>query len=603
MCGIIGILSNKNVSDRLLESLKLLEYRGYDSAGIAVLQQDGSIAMKKEVGCIDHLKHSVQKSPIPGNSGIGHTRWATHGKPEARNAHPFYLDSIALVHNGIIENHNELRAKIEGAEFLSDTDSEVVLHMIAKYIREGLTEYQAVNKIFREIEGNFAIVVMFAKTNMLIAIRRGAPLALGVGEGEMFVGSDALALAPLTDKIIYIQDDEIAEISLDTFKITNLNGKIVNHSIQKIKLDMSSADKGEYEHYMLKEIYEQPFILAKLFLKYYNHEESKFMFDNISFANYNKIYIVACGTSFHAANIAKYWIEKFAKIPVEIDLASELRYRSPVLDTSALGIFLSQSGETADTVAAMKLIKSYGIHTLAIINVQDSTIAREADFVLYLDCGYEIGVASTKVFTAQLLLLAMLSLDAGYAKNVVDKNSFLSYINNLHNLTDTVQQAIETEEQIKLIADTVKETHSMLYIGRGTSYPLSLEGALKIKEVSYIHAEGMAAGELKHGSIALIDEKLPIVAIAPFDCVFNKLVSNIQEILARKGFIISITDERGLRELSAISRFIIQVPISDDFTSPIINAIPLQLLAYHAAVLLNRNVDQPRNLAKSVTVE
>lgn len=605
MCGIVGILGTSSVSERLLKSLKLLEYRGYDSAGIAVSQEGDTVALTKVAGCIDNLKNQLLATPINGNFGIGHTRWATHGKPEQRNAHPFVKNNVALVHNGIIENHDAIKEALlsKGVVFESDTDSEVILHLILDYIGSGMTEYQAVHQVFREMEGTFAIVVMFAASKMMIGLRRGAPLALGVGDGEMFLGSDALALFPFTDKIIYLDDNEIAEVRIDGCRITNLNGKIIQRDPQIVQIDLSSAEKGTYEHYMLKEIYEQPFVLARLFMQHYDIAKQEFTFPEVDLSRYTKIYLVACGTSFHAASVAKYWFEKFAGIAVEIDLASELRYRHCVLDKGAISIFLSQSGETADTVAALRYMKSCGLRTLALVNVADSTIAREADAVLQLMCGYEIGVASTKVFTAQLLMLAMLCLDTAHTLNKISDSELKVYSHNMHNLPDVLHTVFQAAQQIEMIAHSVKDAASMIYIGRGIAYPLALEGALKIKEVSYIHAEGIAAGELKHGSIALIDENLPIIAVAPFDDVFTKLVSNVQEVVARKGVVISITEERGVAFLAPISRFVIEVPAGDDFTSGIIYSVPMQLLAYYAAAALGKNVDQPRNLAKSVTVE
>ncbi len=607
MCGIVGILGKSEVTDRIVRSLKLLEYRGYDSAGIAIVSND-DILVRKVAGRIDILSTSLKDSPLKGLTGIGHTRWATHGAPEERNAHPFKSNGIALAHNGIIENHAELKERLlsQGFEFESDTDSEVLLKLIESYYKSNTTPYDAVRRAFHEVKGALAVAIIFSHNdNLMIGMRNGAPLAIGVGDGEMYLGSDALALNDFTDQIVYLDDGEIVEVSREGYKITDYKGREVKKEVREVYLDLSSITKGTYDQYMIKEIFEQSSLAERIFNKYYDLNFNSFNFDEmgLNFKNCSRLYIVACGTSYHAAFVAKYWFEKFAKIPTEIDFASEFRYRHPILDKNGAGIFISQSGETADTLAALRHVGESGLKTISIVNVEESTIAHESDHVLPLCAGYEIGVASTKAFTAQLIILALMVLDAGFEKKVISKEKLSQHLNNLLNLPRSIAEALALSPQILEVAHSIKTARSLLYTGRGTAYPIALEGALKIKEISYIHAEAMAAGELKHGSIALIDEHMPIIVIAPHNELFSKTASNIQEISARKGKVIALTDEKGAEELHKLAKFILKLPTTDEFTAPVIYTIPMQLLAYHTAIALDRDVDKPRNLAKSVTVE
>ncbi|MCE2992542.1 MAG: glutamine--fructose-6-phosphate transaminase (isomerizing) [Candidatus Jidaibacter sp.] len=612
MCGIVGIIGKSAVADRIVGSLKLLEYRGYDSAGISVIDNK-EIAVRKVAGRIDVLVSLLEEKPIEGFTGIGHTRWATHGAPEERNAHPFQSEGISIVHNGIIENYATLKSKLiaEGTVFESDTDTEVLLMLIKKHYKAGMSPYDAVSRSFKQIEGAFAAAVIFADhPDLMIGIRKGAPLAIGIGDGEMYLGSDALALHNFTTKILYLDDGEIVEIFKNKYRITTVSGREVHRDVKNVNLDLSSIEKGVFGDFMLKEIFEQSFIADRLFKKYCkldsnNHAILDFAQFSVDLKDCSRIYIIACGSSYHAAFVAKYWFEEFAKIPVEIDFASEFRYRHSVLDANGIGIFISQSGETADTLAALKHMKLKGLKTLAIVNVEESSMAHEANHILPIFAGYEIGVASTKAFVSQMIVLALLCLDTALKKNLMThamlKKTHLSDFADLPTLIAQILE--ESAPQIKQIADSIKDAKSMIYIGRGASYPIALEGALKIKEISYIHAEAIAAGELKHGSIALIDDKMPVVAIAPYDELFAKTVSNVQEINARHGKIIAFTDDLGFNELKDISQFVVKLPRASKFIAPIIYTITMQLLAYYTATALGRDVDKPRNLAKSVTVE
>lgn len=607
MCGIVGILGNVEVTDRIVNSLKKLEYRGYDSAGVAVLQ-DGDINIRKIAGKIVNLEGLLKGSPVNGNVGIGHTRWATHGAPEDRNAHPFTSGRVAIVHNGIIENYAELKKELigKGVEFKSDTDTEVLMRVIDDFYQTGMSEYDAVSAAFKRFHGAFAVAVMFSgNDNLMIGMRKGAPLAIGIGEGEMYLGSDALALAPFTDQILYLDDGEIAELSRTTYRITDQDGAEVSRAPKTVHLDSATVGKGEYDHYMMKEIFEQPSIVGRLFNQYYNRETNEFSFTQrgVDFSKIKKLYIVACGTSYNSAHVAKYWFERVAKISVEIDIASEFRYRDPIIDKDSASIFISQSGETADTLAALRHSKEAGSDIIALVNTEESSIANESRVVLPLYAGYEIGVASTKAFTCQLMVMAMLCIDTAIKKGLLTKEQADAHLLALHELPDLIENVLAMSDDIKFVADSLTHAKTMIYIGRGTSYPVAAEGALKIKEISYIHAEGIAAGEMKHGPIALIDNKLSMVVVAPYDDLYGKTSSNIAESYARSGKMILLTDQKGKDELSKVASHVITMPMTDVFTSPILYAIPMQLLAYHAADILGHDVDQPRNLAKSVTVE
>lgn len=607
MCGIVGIIGTSAVSERLLRSLKKLEYRGYDSAGIATVN-DNDIQLRKVVGKIASLEEEINRSPISGETGIGHTRWATHGAPEQRNAHPFKSSGIALVHNGIIENHQKLKYNLisKGYEFESDTDSEVILKLLEHNYKNENDEVKAVKKTFRELEGAFAVAVVFSHNkNLMIGMRKGAPLAVGIGEEEMYLGSDALALSDYTNKIAYLDDGEYAVLTRKSYDVFNQQDKKIEKQVKEVSSEALSATKGHYEHYMLKEIYDQPRVVAEIFDAYYDANKAEFKFSEygIDVTKYSRVYIIACGTSYHAALTAKYWIEKFARVPVEVDFASEFRYREPVLSRDSAGILISQSGETADTLAALRHLKQCGVDTIALVNVEESTIAHEARFVLPLHAGFEIGVASTKAFTAQLMVLAQIALEFASKTKNINKAQLKNCLNQLHELPDIMHQVFLLEDKIKEIALQIKHAHNVIYVGRGTGYPAALEGALKFKEISYIHAEGIAAGELKHGHIALIDEKMPVIVIAPHNEGFAKVASNVQEICARRGYVVSFTDLYGEHDLRGMSKHLIKLPATNDLTAPIVYSVPMQMLAYHAALALGNDVDQPRNLAKSVTVE
>lgn len=608
MCGIIAVVSNNNVTQLIINGLQKLQYRGYDSAGIAVIKNN-NLKLVKSVGKIADLMHKIDANNFDGNCGIGHTRWATHGVPSINNTHPFEIDGIALVHNGIIENHNDIRRKLllKGYEFEGQTDSEVLLKLIHSYAVTGFDELQSVRKALQEVTGAYAIAVIFAKnSNLLICAKNGAPMVIGKGRDEMYVGSDSLAINSLTQEILYLQDEEIAIVTSKSFKLINFSGHDLSRNFKMIDVMYKVNDKQGYEHYMLKEIYEQPSVIIEILNKYYQKTDNEFYFDklDLDFSKCSRVYIVACGTAFHAAVVAKYWFEKIAEIPVEVDLASEFRYRECTLDKTAISLFISQSGETADTLAALRHAKAIGLKTVSIINVVNSSIANESDYVLPVFAGSEIGVASTKAFSAQLAVLSLLTYYVAYKKDNISDFEIQDYLAQMNLLPKLIDQTIHLQDDIIEIAKILKDAKSMIYIGRNTSYALALEGALKMKELSYIHAEGIAAGELKHGSLALIDENMPVIVIAPsVEATFNKLISNVEEVNARKGLIISITDKNGSEQLKDIAKEVIIVPDGNQVTSVIISTVILQLLAYHVSKILGKDVDQPRNLAKSVTVE
>lgn len=607
MCGIVGIVGNKEVDQRLVGALQKLEYRGYDSAGIAVLSKNG-FKITKFAGKVAVLKNAIDSEPNNGNLGIGHTRWATHGAPETRNAHPFKTENAAIVHNGIIENYAEIKEELKkhGYSFESDTDTEVILKFVDHQLSKGQSKDQIIQQVFTKLDGAYAFVMIFKdEPNSLYGIRKGAPLAVGVGEGEMYLGSDALALSDLSNRIIYLQDGEYAKISNDNYTIKNSSGLEQKRAPKNVDFDSNSGSKGSHKHFMIKEIYEQPELILNSLRNNFNQEKAEFKFSEqgLNLAKYSRFYIIACGTSYNAAHVAKYWFEKFAKTPVEIDVASEFRYREPVLEKNSLALFISQSGETADTLAALKLAKQQGLEIASIVNVVESTIAHESNYVLPINAGFEIGVASTKAYTAQLMVLAQLVLDAALKKNLISKAELGKYVQEFMNLPEHIRSLINIEEEIQKISNSINQAKSMIYVGRGTMYGTSIEGALKMKELSYIHSEGLAAGELKHGSIALIDSDLPVIVSCPNDDMFAKTVSNVQEIKARSGNLIVVTSKSGLKELSSLATTVIEVPETNSFTAPILHVVPLQLLSYHVADSLGKDVDQPRNLAKSVTVE
>lgn len=602
MCGIIGIVSHQNVVTRIVDSLKRLEYRGYDSAGVAVIE-GGEIRVSKVAGKIEAL--SREASSLQGFLGIGHTRWATHGDATVANAHPHTSNSVAVVHNGIIENYNVLRSSLEqeGVKFLSQTDTEVIPHLMEALLAQGFDLYNTALSLINTLEGAYAIgAVIKGQEKTILALKKGAPLAIGIGEDEMFIGSDALALAPFTKRIVYLEDGDFAIIKQNEYKIYNHHGKEVERPLKEIASIDDSASKGNFKHFMLKEINEEAEVLKRVLSHYYDGVSGNIGID-VNFKDFSRIYIIACGTSFYAANIAKYWIEKYARIPVEIDIASEFRYRSPVIDPEALAIFISQSGETSDTLAALKDVKGKARATLGVVNVEESSIANAVDHLIPIKAGYEIGVASTKAFVNQLAVLALLTIKAASDMAFISQEVRHSMISALFDMPAHIDEITAHSEEFRSIANHIKKASTVLFLGRGSSFPVALEGALKLKELSYIHAEGFAAGELKHGPIALIDDSVPVIAVAPFDEYFAKTASNVAEVKARNGVIISLSDHQGLDELAKNSTLTYALPSVDPFVTPILYAIPLQLLAYHAADLMGKDVDQPRNLAKSVTVE
>ena len=607
MCGIIGIIGQGDVAPQLLEGLQRLEYRGYDSAGIATLT-NSKIERCRAEGKLVNLQNILGKTPVPGTIGIGHTRWATHGAPNEKNAHPHATDKVAVVHNGIIENFQELKEEVEahGHVLSSDTDTEVIVHLITQYLEEGLAPKEASAKALNRLEGAYALGVIFAgEHDFMIAARQGSPLAIGYGGGEMFLGSDALALAPLTDKIMYLEDGDWAEITRDGASVYDLSGTKVNRAIRPTVISGASVGKGGYRHFMLKEIYEQPQVIGDTLHALVNPTTRIVTLPDLPFdlAGISKVTLVACGTSYYAALVARYWIEKFARLPVEVDVASEFRYRELPMAEGGAAIFISQSGETADTLAALRYARSQGQHIISLVNVPESTIARESDAVLPTYAGPEIGVASTKAFTTQLTVLACMAIAMARARGTLDHETEARLVAALTEVPARAAEVLNHDERIKELAEEIMEARDVLYIGRGTSYAIALEGALKLKEISYIHAEGYAAGEMKHGPIALIDDGVPVIVIAPSDELFEKTASNMQEVIARGGRVIFLSDEGGVKKLGNLAAATIALPHVDPFVAPILYAIPVQLLAYHVACLKGTDVDQPRNLAKSVTVE
>ena len=607
MCGIIGVIGTRTASPLVVEALKRLEYRGYDSAGIATLV-DGHIERRRAQGKLTGLEALLASNPLEGTLGIGHTRWATHGLPNEINAHPHATDKVAVVHNGIIENFQELRAELEkaGHVFTSQTDTEVVPQLITFYLNQGKTPHDALSVTLKRLEGAFALGVIFAQQpDVLYAARLGSPLAIGLGDGENYLGSDAVALSPLTRKICYLNEGDWAEIRRDGVTIFDAQDNVVERPYKISALSGAATGKGDYRHFMQKEIYEQPSVIGQTLNVYYNPTTGRVAMPELPFQldAIKHITIVACGTSYYAGLTARYWLEALAKMPVEIDIASEFRYREPVMQENGLTIVISQSGETADTLAALRYAKSKGQHTLAIVNMEESSMSYEAGATLYTHAGPEIGVASTKAFTTQLTVLACFALALADTRGTVDAAEMARLTHALAEVPSRVAEVLHHADAIEKLAATVQQAKDMLYIGRGTSYAIAHEAALKMKEISYIHAEAYAAGEMKHGPIALIDESVPIIAIAPKDHLFEKTASNIQEAAARGGKIIVFSDEDGIASLGDIVTASFALPTVHPWVTPILYAVPSQLLAYHTAVLKGTDVDQPRNLAKSVTVE
>ena len=607
MCGIVGILGKNQVAPLILEALKRLEYRGYDSAGVATLDENGHLGRRRAKGKLISLSDMLVADPVRGRIGIGHTRWATHGAPSIRNAHPHQVGRVAVVHNGIIENYRELRAELEatGAVFETDTDTESVARLCDHALGRGLTPLQAVRETLARLRGAFALCFLFEEEpDLMIAARRGSPLAVGFGQGEMYVGSDALALAPLTNQISYLEEGDHVELTRTGARFYDARGVAVIRDILMVPAEHVMAEKGPYKHFMAKETHEQPIVIADALSRYLAPEQAAVVLpEAVDFAACDRIVMVACGTAHYACHVAKYWFESLARLPVEIEVASEFRYREPPVGPGTLGIFVSQSGETADTLAALRYLKSRRARSIAVINVESSTIARESDVALPIHAGPEIGVASTKAFTCQLTLLACLAVLAGRQRGVLDGTAEAARVADLRALPGLMARALEVEPAIAEIARDISHARDVLFLGRGMMYPLALEGALKLKEISYIHAEGYASGELKHGPIALVDESVPVIVLAPSDALFEKTVSNMQEVLARGGKVLLISDAAGLATAAAGVWRTVTMPAAPAFVTPILYAAPAQLLAYHTAVFKGTDVDQPRNLAKSVTVE
>lgn len=608
MCGIIGVLSQEGVTNTITEGLRRLEYRGYDSSGIALLNQSLEIERRRAEGKLINLLNALQESPIDGSLGIGHIRWATHGAATTINAHPHISEKVAIVHNGIIENYRELKIELEAKKhvFTSETDSEVIAHLATEYLEKYNDPERAVFETIQRLEGAFAIAIIFSGyKDLMFGVRKGSPLAIGFGDNAFYLGSDATALAPMTNKITYLEDGDWCILTKNSCTIKDVIGQEVTREQKIVHLSSMIAEKEGYRHFMLKEIYEQPMAIAQTLSSFTNGHEDILQAPNLSvdLKNIKAISIIACGTAYYAGYIAKYYFEKLTRIPVSIEIASEFRYRKPPIFDDHLTIAVSQSGETADTLAALRYVKEEGGKVIAIVNTPESTIIRESHDWIPTHAGPEIGVASTKAFTAQLTALISLAICMGYDKGVINFQEAVEYRKILLEIPRHINKAFEEKNHIKTVAYDVSKAHDILYLGRGPLYPMALEGALKMKEISYIHAEGYPAGELKHGPIALIDEEVPVVVIAPTDELFEKTISNMQEVAARGGKIILISDKKGLHEYGSDVWHVIEIPETDPMIAPFIAAIPLQLLAYHTAVHKGTDVDQPRNLAKSVTVE
>jgi glucosamine--fructose-6-phosphate aminotransferase (isomerizing) len=607
MCGIVGIVGNTPVAQRLFEGLQRLEYRGYDSAGICTIE-DGRLERRRAEGKLQNLGRELSAHPLGGSIGIAHTRWATHGAPTVGNAHPHIAGGVALVHNGIIENFKPLRDELiaDGHTFQSETDSEVVAHLVARELERGSSPEEAVATILPRLIGAFAIAFLFGDyPDLIIGARMGAPLTVGYGDGENYLGSDALALAPWTQRIAYLEEGDWAVVRREAIAIFDRQNRPVERQVVQSGASSVPIEKGNYRHYMQKEIFEQPVVVADSLSSYIRPFEGKIALPDFDFdlGSVERLTIVACGTSYYAGLVAKYWIEQFARVPVDIDVASEFRYRDPVLPPGGLALFISQSGETADTLAALRHARSQGQRIAVVVNVPTSSMAREADLLLPTHAGPEIGVASTKAFTCQLAVLAALAANLARAKGRINDSEEKEIVAHLQEAPAALNAALAHDDQIADMAHLVAPARDVLYLGRGPYYPMALEGALKLKEISYIHAEGYAAGEMKHGPIALIDEAVPVIVLAPSGPLFEKTVSNMQEVRARGGRIVLISDSEGIAEAGEGCIATIEMPKVHPLIAPIVYAVPVQLLAYHAAVLKGTDVDQPRNLAKSVTVE
>jgi glutamine---fructose-6-phosphate transaminase (isomerizing) len=606
MCGIVGVLGDHEAAPLLVEALKRLEYRGYDSAGIATVNH-GQLDRRRAVGKLVNLSDLLVHEPLAGKSGIGHTRWATHGAASVRNAHPHRAGGVAVVHNGIIENFRDLRSFLaeHGIGYETDTDTETVALLAQYYIHQGLSPRDAAEQTIARLTGAYALCFLFdGHEDLLIAARKGSPLAIGHGEGEMFVGSDAIALAHMTDRITYLDEGDWAVITRNSVEIRDAGGRIANRQMRVIRIDTTRIDKGGYKHFMAKEIAEQPTVLNGA-LNYYITTEGAIRLPKpgIDFTRIDRLTMVACGTASYACLVAKYWFEQLAGIPVDVDVASEFRYREPPISRGTTALFVSQSGETADTLAALRYCTGRADRILSVVNVAESSIARESDLALPILAGTEIGVASTKAFTCQLITLAILAIEAAHQRGRIDDAQLETHVANLRALPGLLNLALGIEGQTRALAAKLAEARDILFLGRGRMFPLALEGALKLKEISYIHAEAYASGELKHGPIALVDKVVPVIVMAPHDELFEKTVSNMQEVMARGGKVLLISDSKGTTEAGEGVWETLTMPPVDPFLAPILYAVPAQLLAYHTAVAKGTDVDQPRNLAKSVTVE
>ena len=607
MCGIVGVLGQHQAAPILVEALKRLEYRGYDSAGIATIN-NGKLERRRAVGKLVNLSDLLVHEPLAGKSGIGHTRWATHGVPSTKNAHPHQAGSVAVVHNGIVENFKELREELAqlGLPYKTDTDTETVALLAQYHLSQGDSPRVAAQKTVVRLEGAFALAFLFhGEEDLMIAARKGSPLAIGHGDGEMYVGSDAIALAPLTDRITYLDEGDFAVLTRKSVEITDKNGALANRETRTIAIDSARVDKAGYKHFMAKEIAEQPSVLKNTLQNYIIADGTNIELpaNDIDLASIERLTMVACGTAFYAALTAKYWFEKIARVPVEVDVASEFRYREPPVAPGTSALFVSQSGETADTLAALRYMTSQNATIISVVNVPESSIARESDLVLPLHAGVEIGVASTKAFTAQLTVLALLAIKVAYAKGVISEAQYREYISDINRIPGLVSQALGIDTAVQKVAHKLATAQDVIFLGRGAMYPIAMEGALKLKEISYIHAEGYPSGELKHGPIALIDKKIPVVVLAPMDSLFAKSVSNMQEVMARSGKVLLLSCQNGLNAASDGTWSTLTMPATPELIAPILYAIPAQLLAYHTAVAKGTDADQPRNLAKSVTVE
>ena len=607
MCGIIGIVGNEPVADRLVDGLRRMEYRGYDSAGVCTLD-DGALIRRRAEGKLNNLVAELVQQPAPGEIGIAHTRWATHGAPTAQNAHPHATEQVALVHNGIIENYKELRAELRdaGRTLESDTDSEVVAHLVSRLVEQGSTPQDAVASVLPRLRGAFALAIAFRDhPDLLIGARRGSPLVVGFADGETYIGSDALALAPLTQQISYLEEGDWVVVTRDGATIFDAENTQVEREVTTSGASAAAVEKGNYRHFMQKEIFEQPTVVAQTLGSYLHRADNSIALPQFDFdlSQIRRVTIVACGTSFYAGMVAKYWFEQFARVPVDIDVASEFRYRDPVLEEGGLALFISQSGETADTLAALRHCKENGQTIGVIVNVPTSSMAREADLLLPTHAGPEIGVASTKAFACQLAVLAALAAHMAVKKGLMSRDEEQEVVRHLLEAPACLNAALDHDDDIASMAHLIAPARDVLYLGRGPDYPMALEGALKLKEISYIHAEGYASGEMKHGPIALIDDKVPVIVLAPSGPLFEKTVSNMEEVRARGGQVVLISDADGLEQAGEGCLATIEMPKVHPLIAPLVYAVPVQLLAYHVACVKGTDVDQPRNLAKSVTVE